>query len=267
MKGPVMEKYVNGIAVHEYGDRKQPPVIFIHGFPFSSGMWEQQIRQFKGQYYCIAFDIRGLGKTPAGEGQFTIEMFVDDLFAVMDGLQIETAVIAGFSMGGYIALRAIEREPERFRAIILCDTRTEADDDAGRLKRAAAIKAINSDGVEQFAAGFVPMTFCADAPQRIPETYNSILEQAQTASPVGVKGCLLAMAARTDTTASLSNIKAPTLLLVGEHDAITPPAVMQSMHQSISGSEIIIVPGAAHMAPVEQPEIVNQAIEEFLGKL
>ena len=262
-----MEKYVNGIAVKEYGDRHQPPIIFIHGFPFNSGMWEQQIKQFKEQYYCIAYDIRGLGMTPAGEGQFTLEMFVDDLFAVMDGLKLKTAVITGFSMGGYITLRAMEKEPDRFRGLILCDTKAEADDDAGRLKRAGAIKSIDTDGVEQFVSSFVPMTFCDDAPQRIPDIYNNTLEQAKAAPPTGVKGCLLAMAARTDTTASLSNISIPTLLLVGEDDIITPPAVMQDMHKRINGSEMITVPGAAHMAPVEQPEIINQAIAEFLSGL
>jgi len=262
-----MEKYVNSIAVKEYGDRQQPPIIFIHGFPFDSGMWEQQIKQFKEQYYCIAYDIRGLGMTLSGEGQFTIEMFVDDLFGVMDELQLNTAIIAGFSMGGYITLRAMEIEPDRFRGLILCDTKAEADDDAGRLKRAGAIKSIDTDGVEQFVSSFVPMTFCDDAPLRIPDIYNNTLEQAKATPPTGVKGCLLAMAARTDTTASLSNIKIPTLLLVGEDDAITPPNVMRTMHERISGSEMVTVPGAAHMAPVEQPEIVNQAIVEFLGKL
>jgi len=205
--------------------------------------------------------------TLSGEGQFTIEMFVDDLFGVMDELQLNTAIIAGFSMGGYITLRAMEIEPDRFRGLILCDTKAEADDDAGRLKRAGAIKSIDTDGVEQFVSSFVPMTFCDDAPLRIPDIYNNTLEQAKATPPTGVKGCLLAMAARTDTTASLSNIKIPTLLLVGEDDAITPPNVMRTMHERISGSEMVTVPGAAHMAPVEQPEIVNQAIVEFLGKL
>jgi 3-oxoadipate enol-lactonase len=261
-----MEKYVNSIAVHEYGDRNKAPIIFIHGFPYNSSMWAQQIKILKRQYYCIAYDVRGLGETPTGDGQFTIEMFVDDLFAVIDGLDLNKPIVVGFSMGGYIALRAFEREPDRFHALILADTKAQADDDAARLKRANAINIINKEGIEQFVSDFVPMTFSDDAPQRIPKTYNATLERAQTESPIGVKGCLLAMAARTDTTPSLGDIRVPTLLLVGEHDTLTPPAVMQQMHDQISGSEIVHVPGAGHMAPLENPEFVTQSIEEFLAK-
>ncbi len=261
-----MEKYVKGIAVHEYGDRNKVPIIFIHGFPYNSTMWAQQIKMLKEHYYCVAYDIRGMGETPPGDGQFTIEMFVDDLFAVIDGLDLERPVVIGFSMGGYIALRAMEREPDRFRALILSDTKAEADDDAGRLKRANAINIINKDGVEQFVSEFVPLAFSEAAQQNIPETYNLFLERAQAESPIGVKGCLLAMSARTDTTNSLADIRIPTLLLVGEHDTLTPPGVMQQMQDRIGGSVIVHVPKAGHMAPIENPEFVTQAIEEFLEK-
>lgn len=261
-----MGKYVNGIAVSQQGDKQQTPIIFIHGFPFNSTMWAQQIKRLKDSYYCVAYDVRGLGETPPGDGQFTMEIFVDDLFSVIDGLELEKPVIVGFSMGGYIALRAMEREPERFRALILCDTKAEADDDAARLKRASAINVINCDGAEQFASDFVPMAFGDDAPQMIPEIYNSFLERAQAESAIGVKGCLLAMAARTNTTRALGDIQVPTLLLVGEDDALTPPSVMQQMHNQINGSEIITVPAAGHMSPVENPETVTQSIQEFLSK-
>lgn len=261
-----MGKYVNGIAVHEYGEKDKTPVVFIHGFPYNAGMWSQQIRQLKEHHYCIAYDIRGLGETPPGDGQFTMEMFVDDLFSVCDGLDLHRPVVIGFSMGGYIALRAVEREPDRFRAIVLCDTKSAADDDAGRLKRASAIRLINEEGIEQFAADFVPMTFREDAKERIPDIYNTVLEQAQTETPAGVKGCLLAMAVRTDTTHALSDIQVPTLLVVGEHDALSPPAVMRQMQEQIEGAELIVVPEAGHMAPLENPDAVTQGIVEFLVK-
>ncbi len=261
-----MGKYVNGIAVYEHGDRNNPPVIFIHGFPYNSTMWAQQIKKLKESYYCISYDVRGLGDTPPGDGQFTMEMFVDDLFSVMESLDLDKPVITGFSMGGYITLRAAEREPDRFRALILCDTKAEADDDAGRIKRAGAIRTIDKEGLEKFVSDFVPMTFGDAAPQQIPESYNTILEQATSESPVGVKGCILAMAARTDTSSALSNIDVPTMLLVGEQDTLTPPPVMQAMHEKITGSYLVTVPEAGHMSPLENPEAVTQAIQEFLSR-
>lgn len=261
-----MRKYVNGIAVYKHGDRNNTPVIFIHGFPYNSSMWTQQIQKLKESYYCIAYDVRGLGETPPGDGQFTMEMFVDDLFSVMDSLDLDKPVITGFSMGGYITLRAAEREPDRFRALILCDTKAEADDDAGRIKRAGAIRTIDKEGLEKFTSEFVPMTFGDDAPQHIPESYSTTLEQATNESPTGVKGCLLAMAARTDTSSALSNIEVPTLLLVGEQDTLTPPSVMQAMHKKITGSDMVTIPEAGHMSPLENPEAVTQSIQEFLSR-
>ncbi len=261
-----MGKYVSGIAVHEHGEKDKTPLIFIHGFPYNSSMWSQQIRQLKEHYHCIAYDVRGMGETPPGDGQFTMEMFVDDLFAVIDGLDLRRPVLVGFSMGGYIALRAMEREPERFRALILCDTKTEADDDAGKLKRASAIRLINTEGMERFASDFVSMTFQKDAAERIQDIYNATLEQAKAESPAGVKGCLLAMAVRTDTTHVLGDIQIPTLLLVGEHDALSPPALMQQMQEKIAGAELVVIPDAGHMSPLENPDAVTNGIKDFLSK-
>jgi len=262
-----MERQINGLTVYQHGDQQNLPVIFIHGFPFDSRMWEQQISHLQDQYHCISYDIRGLGKSPAEDGQFTMEMFVDDLFTIMDKLKLNRPIITGFSMGGYITLRAAEREPQRFGGIILCDTKADADDNTGKLKRAQGVKAINKYGAKKFATAFVPLAFAEGARQRIPDIFNTTLEQAASSTETGVKGCLLAMAGRTDTTGFLGHINVPTLLLVGELDDITPPNVMRAMHEQIKGSELVTVPGAGHMTPVEQPEIVNRAIGGFLLKL
>ena len=262
-----MVRQINSMAVYEHGNRQGTPIVFVHGFPFNSQMWEHQVEYLKDQYHCITYDIRGLGESPVGDGQFTMEMFVDDLFAIMDEFQLKHPIIAGFSMGGYITLRAVEREPDRFRALILCDTKSEADDNAGKIKRAQGVKAVNNYGAEKFATAFVPLAFAEKARQRIPVIFNSTLTQAAAASPEGIKGCLLAMAGRTDTTEFLSNINVPTLLVVGEQDAITPPDVMQAMHEKIKGSEFVTIAEAGHMAPVEKADEVNRAIGDFLSKL
>ncbi len=259
-----MEKRIHGMAVYEHGNPKNQPVVLIHGFPLSAGMWQHQVQALAEQYYCVTYDLRGLGKTPPGDGQFTIEMFADDLFRVMDALKLNQPVVAGFSMGGYITLRAFEREPGRFRGLMLCDTRSEPDNDAGRLKRADAVKTINANGLEAFAAGLLPALFAEGAAQRIPEIYQKHLTQAGQQDPVGVKGCLLAMAARTDTTPSLSGIRVPTLLLVGEQDGLTPPPVMQAMADAIAGSRLAVISGAGHMAPVENPDAVTREMLSFL---
>jgi Predicted hydrolases or acyltransferases (alpha/beta hydrolase superfamily) len=122
-------------------------------------MWKAQIDELSKNYFCVTYDIRGLGESPVGDGQYTMESFVDDLEIIIDKLKLDKPVICGLSMGGYISLRALERMQDKFSATILCDTRSEADNNEGKLKRAAAIKRINTEGLAPFAKDFITNCF------------------------------------------------------------------------------------------------------------
>ena len=246
------------------GNRSATPVIFLHGFPFSHEMWKPQLDVVEKHHRAIAYDLRGHGLSFVGDGQFTIEGHVDDLIAMLDFLKIQKTIIVGLSMGGYITLRALERNPERFSAAVLCDTRSEADSDEGRLKRAAGIAAVKKNGSASFADGFVKAVFAEESVKTKAALVQSIHKIISYTSPLSIAGTLLALAARTDTTASLAKIKIPTLILVGEHDAITPPAASRAMHEKIPGSELHIVPHAAHMSNLENTDFFNEKLLSFL---
>jgi pimeloyl-ACP methyl ester carboxylesterase len=170
-------------------------------------------------------------------------------------------------MGGYIALRAIERNPERFRGIVLCDTRSEADGNEGKVKRATQAKAVKSSGMKSFAEAFVKGVFYEKTFETKPEVVAAIREVIEKASPLAVAGTLLALAARTDTTASLFSIKIPTLILVGQHDALTPPSASHAMKDKIPQAEIFIIPRAGHLSYLEQEEEFNLHLLTFSRKL
>jgi 3-oxoadipate enol-lactonase len=262
-----MQRFIDGISVYDYGDPSHVPIVFIHGFPFSAAMWDHQIAALSKNYYCVTYDVRGLGRSEVGDGQYTIEMLVDDLFRIIDELELERPVAVGLSMGGYIALRAVEKRATRFRGLVLCDTKSEADDNPGKLARAQAIKTVNSHGLQAYAPILVSLCFSEDAEQERPQLYRDALDQVGGQNPVGVKGCLLAMAGRTDTTVSLSKINLPSLLVVGQNDRLTPPALMRSMQDKIAGSELAEIEEAGHMAPLENPVAVNRALERFLKRI
>ena len=150
-----MQRTINNLQIFLDGDSKNTPIIFVHGFPYDHLMWDEQIETFRNEYCCIRYDIRGLGTSPAGDGQFTMEMFVDDLENIINELKLDRSILCGLSMGGYISLRAVERMENKFRALILCDTKSSADDNEGRLKRAAAVKQINSAAFDPFIETFV----------------------------------------------------------------------------------------------------------------
>jgi pimeloyl-ACP methyl ester carboxylesterase len=262
-----MKEIINGLSVFLEGSSKNKPIIFIHGFPYDHTMWKEQITALSDKYFCVAYDIRGLGESPAGDGQFTMESFVDDLEAIINKLNLNKPVICGLSMGGYISLRALERMQDKFSAAILCDTRSEADNNEGKLKRAAGIKRINSEGFAPFAKDFITNCFGEYFKQNKSNELNKIIEKSSSFNPIGVKGCLLAMLSRTDTTQSLSKLNIPTLIICGEQDALTPPAVMKDMFHKIPNAEFVEIKNAGHMTPLENPEEVNKAIINFLNKL
>ncbi|MBM4160217.1 MAG: alpha/beta fold hydrolase [Ignavibacteria bacterium] len=256
--------------IMNYTERGLPqglPVIFIHGFPFNHSMWDPQMKALPNHFRAIAYDVRGHGESDVVDGQFTIEFFVDDLIALLDHLVIERAVLVGLSMGGYIALRAVERHPERVRAMVLCDTRSEADSNEGKTKRSATIKAVKANGVAAFAEDFVKLVFAPQTFETDPQTIQMIKIAIRGNSPLGICGTALAIACRTDTTAALPSISVPTLILVGEHDNLTPPAAAQAMHDKIAGSELHILSHAAHMSNLENTTDFNKHLIEFLNRL
>lgn len=261
-----MNSTLNNLAIFTDGDKKKKSIIFVHGFPFDHFMWNEQVKELNADYYCVRYDIRGLGASPAGDGQFTMEMFAEDLEMIINELDQVKPILCGLSMGGYISLRAIERIQNKFSALILCDTKSASDDNEGKLKRAAAIKQINKGDYENFIDSFVLNCFGEKYVKENKDGYDTVINRSKKNNPIGVKGCVLAMASRTDTTSNLKNINLPTLVICGSEDKLSPPDVMKSMAGQIPNSEFVLVQDAGHMTPIESPESVNVAIRKFLGE-
>lgn len=249
------------------GLREGLPVVLVHAFPLAHRMWEPQLAALSGEFRLVAYDVRGFGESDVGDGQYTMELLVDDLLAVLDGLAIERAVVCGLSMGGYIALRAAEREPARLRGLVLCDTRSEADSDEGKLKRAAAIRKVKREGVAAFAAELAPLLLGPTTRRARPELEARVREMIEANSPAGICGAQLAMAARTETTAALPGIGVPTLVLVGEEDGLTPPSDSEAMRRRIPGAEMATVPAAGHLSNLESPEAFTHHLRDFLRRV
>ncbi len=267
-----MKASVNNSLIHyiDIGISNATPVVFIHGFPFSHKMWSfpgGQVEALASAYRVIAYDVRGHGDSEIGDGQYTIELFVDDLIGLLDHLNIVKAVVVGLSMGGYIALRAIERNPDRIRALVLCDTKSEEDSNDAKIKRAASIKAVKLNGPKVFAENFVANVFTPESFNTKPDAIKMIQSVIERTAPISLCGALLALASRTDTTSAISSVTVPTLIMVGEHDALTPPAASQAMNEKIPNSELHIIPNSAHMSNMENPEEFNKHLVAFLQKL
>jgi len=229
-------------------------------------MWDAQAALLEKNFFVVTYDQRGHGGSAVGDGQFPLEFLVDDLIGVLDFLKLPKAILCGLSMGGYIALRAVERNPERGLGLVLCDTRSEADSNEAKVKRAAGIKTVKGDGVDAFAEGFLKAVFPPESFTAHKEAVDKTRGMMKANPPLGVAGTLLALATRTDTTASLANIRVPTLILVGEKDGITPVAAAESMKAKIPGSQMFVIPGAGHLSNLDNPTVFNAHLETFLAR-
>lgn len=243
------------------------PVVFIHGLAFDHRMWLPQLTAMPSNSQAICWDVRGHGQSDPGDGQYSLELFVDDLMALLDHLGLPRAVLCGLSMGGYIALRAAEREPERVHALVLCDTRSAADTDEQKLRRAAQVRLVKAGRFAAFAGPFIDSVLCDYTREHRPEVVAQLREMVAGVSPTGLCGTLLALAARTDTSASLPGLRVPALVAVGEHDSVTPPADAGRLQAGIPGASLLRVPAAGHVSTLENPGCFNPALAAFLGPL
>lgn len=248
------------LGIDDHGPPEGLPVVFLHAFPLHSGMWDAQRKVLEGRARFVAFDVRGMGRASQAPAGFMLEHVVDDLFEVMDRLSIPAALLCGLSMGGYVALRAAERAPERVRGLLLCDTQSKADDDAAKLRRADAVRTILRDGVAAYADAFLPAALSPHTLVHQPDVVAAARRMILENSPQAVIASLLALATRTDTTASLARIAVPTCVLVGEHDTITSPAVASELAARIPGARSVAIANAGHLSNLENPEAFNDQL-------
>lgn len=257
---------VNDLTVSyiDEGITNSATIIFIHGFPLNKSMWEKQIKQFKEDYRVIAYDIRGHGNTDVGNDNFSIEFFVYDLISLMNALSIEKAIICGFSMGGYIALRAIEKHPGRFSALLLCDTNCAADSPETKVKRLKTIEFIRENGLEQYAEESLEKLFAPISLSNHIKEMDLVREMIIKTPKQTLYKTLNALAERSETCTNLHKINVPVLILVGKNDVITPPELAMTMHEKIQGSVIQLINHAGHVSNMENPKEFNHHLAEFL---
>ncbi|MDO8994854.1 MAG: alpha/beta fold hydrolase, partial [Daejeonella sp.] len=231
---------------------------------FSKQMWQAQLDFLKSSNRVIACDIRGFGNSKDEESVLSIDLFGDDLIQFMDRLNIDKAVVCGLSMGGYIALNAHKRYSDRFEALILCDTQCIADTPEGKAKRYKLIDEIALNGTENFTEGFVKNVFHKDSltekKKIVEELRNIILSNSKHVIIMGLR----ALAERSETCSSLSEVNIPTLIICGREDQVTPLTQSEFMNKSIKGSILRIVDHAGHVSNLEQAHEFNKHLQDFL---
>lgn len=242
------------------------PVVFLHAFPLNRTMWDPQVTALVGESRCIAIDLRGLGESKGGP-PYSMDRYADDVASVLDTLRIERAVVAGLSMGGYIAFAMWRRHRERIRALVLADTRATADTEETAERRRELIRVAETQGMTAVANAQITGLVGKTTRERRPDIYDSMHRMIAQAPPRGVIGALQALMERPDSTETLSTIDVPTLVVCGDEDALTPPKDNAKLAEAIRGSRFEVLQGAGHLSNVERPAAFNTVLSEFLASL
>jgi pimeloyl-ACP methyl ester carboxylesterase len=242
------------------------PVVFLHAFPLNRTMWEPQIGAFVGECRCIPIDFRGLGESAAA-APYSMDRYADDVAGVLDALQIERAVVVGLSMGGYVAFALWRRHRGRVRAFVLADTRAVADTVDTVAKRRELIEIAETQGSAGVANAQIAGLISAATRDKRPDTYDAIHRMIAQAPVEGIVGAIEAMIERPDSTETCSGIDVPTLLIVGEEDAVTPAADARAILSAIAGSRLEVIRQAGHLSNVERAAAFNTVVGEFLASL
>ncbi|HEX9610698.1 MAG TPA: alpha/beta fold hydrolase [Gemmatimonadales bacterium] len=242
------------------------PVLFVHGFPLDRTMWRHQLAALT-RWKRIALDLRGAGASSVPADGYSVARYADDVVAVLDAVGVKQAVVCGLSMGGYVVFELLRRHAERVRAVVLADTRSEPDSEEGRRARDELIATAEREGPDAVAERMLPRMLAPVTFVEQPELVGEVRAMMRRWTVPGLVGALRALRNRPDSTDTLRQIRVPTLVLVGEEDHITPPAVAKPMAAAISGARLVTIPAAGHLAPLEQPLAVGGALSEFLDSL
>ncbi len=245
-----------------YEDRGEGvPLLLFHGFPFSNESYWPQLEKPPRGVRILAPDHRGFGKSGLAPGISTMEAMAEDGLALLDSLKIESALVGGVSMGGYVAIALTRMDPGRVKGVLLIDTQSLADDEAGKARRETVADDVEKNGVAGVVSGLLPKLMSPGVAPAIKQRVEAMM-LAQSAQAVAAAS--RGMGARVDGKDILSRFSGPCSIVVGADDVITPIEKAKVMQQLVQGSTLDVIEGAGHLSNLEKPEEFAAIVEHFV---
>lgn len=260
---PKVQVYGIEMAYHVQG-RGDIPLVLLHGFPLDKRMWEPQVKGLAQEFRVVTPDLRGHGESQATPGPYTMELLADDVKGFLDALKLQRVILGGFSMGGYVAFAFYRKYAERVQSLLLLDTRPQPDSDDGRRGREEMAQLAEREGAAPIAERLIPRLLTAETVANRRDVVDRVRRMIVECSVQGIAGDLRGLALRRDCMDLLPLMKAPTLIVVGEQDVITPPAESELMASKIPNATLVKIPRAGHLSNLENPEAFTGAIHDFL---
>ena len=259
-----MKITANGISMNYTfdGPAQAPVLIMSHSLATDLSMWDPTVPALTGRFRVLRYDTRGHGGTDAPKGAYTLDQLAEDARALLAALGISNPHWVGLSMGGMIGQTLALKAPNLFASLSLCDTSSRIPAEAKPLWQ-DRIKTAETQGMEPLVQSTLERWFTEPFRKSRKDVIDKVAKMIRTTPAAGYAGCCHAISAL-DVTDKISAIKTPTIAIVGEDDPGTPVAAHKVIHEKIAGSRLEIIPQAAHLANMEQPEAFNRALTSFL---
>lgn len=242
------------------------PVVLVHGFPLDGRIWEHQLAGLSDRHRVIVPDLRGFGGSRSTR-PFTLADLADDLHQLLSRIGALPCVLGGLSMGGYVTFAFMTKYLNDLKGVLLIDTKCEADNAEQKAGRLKMIESLRAGGAKVVADAMEPKMLAPGAAQGRPDVAGRLRRIMEEQPPLTLEHALMAMRDREDYRDKLASCACPTLILVGDGDQITPPSGAEAMAREIPRAKLVVIKGAGHLAPMEQPEQVTRAVKEFLGEI
>lgn len=254
---------LNGIQIAYTDEGEGLPLLFIHGFPLNRQAWSRQIEAFKSRHRVIAPDLRGFGESGSSTAPVSMSRFAEDIWALLEHLVTGPVILAGHSMGGYIALAFAKAYPQCLRGLALVSTKAGRDSlEVANTRRSTAEK-VRSAGTAVVLDAMAPKML---SPANRDEAMAAHVRDLMTpASREGIVNALLGMAERPDAAGWLGDIRVPTLVVTGSDDSIMPVSESEAMAKVIPAARLRVIPGAGHLVAVDQADAFNETMREWLA--
>ncbi|HEU5159088.1 MAG TPA: alpha/beta fold hydrolase [Streptosporangiaceae bacterium] len=244
------------------------PLVLLHAYPLSSAMWLAQREDLAKRFRVITPDLRGFGGSVLGEDEPSIDVMADDVAALLRGKGIDRAVIGGLAMGGFVAMALCRRHPERVLGLVLANTRASADSVEQVASRQALAERIEAeDSVSVLAQELLPQLVGPTTFRQRALVYGRVRGLVQATPAKAAAWALRAIAARADATEALASIRVPALVIAGSEDEVATEADARAMVDALPNAELLVMPRCGHLTAVEQPDLFNQAVAEFVTAL
>ena len=257
-------RYLEALPTGAAAERPRGVLVLLHGFPLNARMWEDQLAMAERGWRVLVPQFRGFDTVSAEPAAASVDDYAGDVIDLLDALHIKQAVVGGLSMGGYVAFALLRLAARYIHALILADTKPQADTPEAVVARQRMLETLEAKGPSAVADEMLPKLLgdtTLAARGRIVEQVRALVQANSTDA---IAGAIRALMSRPDSTPLLASIHVPTLIVVGDEDRLTPRPLSEAMHQAIPGSELAVIEGAGHLSNLEQPAAFNLALARFL---